>query len=155
MSRMAEIIVRSLRERPRDWELPGTGGYYLGHIPSNAALWVGSGPNFLRPACNWAHNTLWPPLGFWDRQKVWRAYRRWKARQPDTFNESKFGFGPGPGPDTPKPQAPKAWIETCDAVGYESQGPEATAIHDAIAFQHREGGGFFDCGTFYEGRGTR
>lgn len=33
---------------------------------------------------------------------------------------------------------------------YLSQGPEVMAIHDAVAFQHREGGGFFDCGTYME-----
>lgn len=33
---------------------------------------------------------------------------------------------------------------------YERNGPEATAIHDAIAYQHRDGGGFFDCGTYFE-----
>lgn len=33
---------------------------------------------------------------------------------------------------------------------YLPQGPEVMAIHDAVAHQHREGGGFFDCGTYME-----
>ncbi len=42
------------------------------------------------------------------------------------------------------------YVDKIDALGYHPQGPEVSAIADAIAHQHRNCGGFFDCGTYME-----